>query len=102
MAAPPASESEETNKDAKGNPLDLENYFAVLGKKWNPRTEDHTIPVGGKPESTRFSEVDDALTLFEKMKYADFPDGDGQDVRLDLLHYRFGITHIVKTKILFP
>ncbi len=102
MSATPASESEETSKDARGNPLDPENHFAVVGKKWNAKDQDHTEILGGKPESRRFMEIDDALQLFEKLQYADFPDGGGQDVRVDLIHSRFGIDHIVRTRILFP
>ncbi len=96
------SESEEINKDAEGNPLDPENYFAVEGKKWDPKAQDHAEIISPRRDANRFRDVDDAIQLYRSCGYDDFPDSGGQDVRLDLVHYRFGIRHIVKTKILFP
>ncbi|MFQ5451810.1 MAG: hypothetical protein ACE5E9_14385 [Nitrospinaceae bacterium] len=95
-------ETMETGVDTEGKELDLNNYFAVRGRMWSPKDQDHTIEISDEIGFRRFSELNGALEHFQNIRYEDFP-GDGTaDIRVELIHFRFGIPHTVKSRILFP
>lgn len=82
--------------------LDPEDYFAVRGRLWDPREEDHTIEISHEMGLKRFREMRDARTHYDRLNYSDFQVKSGEDIRLELLHFRFGFPHVVSSRILFP
>jgi hypothetical protein len=82
--------------------LDPEDYFAVHGLLWDPHEEDHTIEISHEMGFKRFSEMSDARTHYDRLKYDDFQVEAGGDIKVELLHFRFGFPHRVATRILFP
>lgn len=92
----------ETVLDAKGKKFDVDNYFAVRGRLWDPKTQDHTIEISAEIGLRRFRDLSDAMPCYDKLRHADFPGGANADINLELIHFRFGIPHVLKSRILFP
>ncbi len=79
-----------------------EDYFVLAIRNWDDKREDY------------FS-VDDPLTMIQTFKdfqsaednyfstnYDGCAQAGGKDVKVELLHMRFGISHIVRNRIIFP
>ncbi len=102
MKAGITEENVDTELDAKGKKLDLENYFAVLGRLWDPKTQDHTMEIPNGMGLKRFREVTDALEHYENARYKNFPGEKNADINLELVHFRYGVPRIITSRILFP
>ena len=82
--------------------VDSDNYFVVKGWMWNPKDQDYTLE---RPELTQTHEFGEFVAAADYFDYAEHENAPGEhrtDVKLQLIHYRFGTPHIVKSRILVP
>ena len=78
------------------------DYFLLAIRNWNEQLENY-LPVGDPSTVTKsFSEYPSAETAYFATNYRSCPQAGGKDVKVELLHMRFGIPHIVRNRILFP
>lgn len=84
------------------NTLAIEDYFLLATRKWDDKLEDY-LPVSDASTTTQtFNEYADAETAFFSTSYQNCPQAEGKDVKLELLHMRFRVPHMVRNRILFP
>ena len=93
------ADGEETLLEPHLNP---EDYFAVRGRLWDPREEDHTIEISHEMGLKRFAEMHDARSHYDRLRYKDFQVEGAGDIKVELVHFRFGFPHMVMSRILFP
>lgn len=78
------------------------DYFLLAIRNWDDKLENY-MPVGDPSTVTEsFSEYPSAETSYFATNYSNCPQAGGKDVKIELLHMRFGIAHIVRNRILFP
>ena len=78
------------------------DYFLLAIRNWDDNLENY-LPVGDPSTVTKsFSEYPSAETVYFATNYSNCPQAGGKDVKIELLHIRFGIAHIVRNRILFP
>ena len=78
------------------------DYFLLAIRNWDDNLENY-LPVGDPSTVTKsFSEYPSAETAYFATNYSNCLKAGGKDVKIELLHMRFGIAHIVRNRILFP
>ena len=78
------------------------DYFLLATRKWDNKTEDF-LPVDDTTTATQtFNEYSNAETAYFSMNYKNCPQSGGKDIKIELIHMRFGLPHIVRNQILFP
>jgi hypothetical protein len=78
------------------------DYFLVAIRNWDNKREDY-LPVDDPATATQtFSEFHIAESTYFSTDYEGCPQAGGKDVKVELLHMRFGIPHMVRNRILFP
>jgi hypothetical protein len=78
------------------------DYFLLAVRNWNNKLENY-FPVGDPSTVTQsFSEYPSAENAYFATEYGNCTQAQGKDVKIELLHVRFGIPHIVRNRILFP
>lgn len=82
--------------------IDIDNYFEVRGLVWDASEQDYTRESPGEFSAKRFNEYIDAEKFFFSVEPSDFPGGLKNEMKLDLIHYRFGSPHYVRSRVLFP
>jgi hypothetical protein len=84
------------------NNLVTEDYFLLATRNWDDQLEDF-LPVDDPSTATqtfnRYSEAEDA---YFSMNYGSCPQSGGKDVKIELIHMRFGVPHMVRNQMLFP
>jgi len=88
--------------DPETTDFDADDYFAVRGWLWNPEEEDHSTEIGAGKGLVRFKNGPDAMEFYDKAKYDSFSAEDKGDIRIEFIHFRFGVPRIHKSRILFP
>ncbi len=88
--------------DRTGKRIDPENFFQLRGRMWDPKDQDYTLDIQAESVLGKYRDFADALQRFNKLRYQDLPGHLEGDVDLELLHLRFGVPHVVKSRILFP
>jgi len=79
-----------------------EDYFLLATRNWDDRLGDY-LPVDDPSTATRtFDDYADAETAYFSMDYKGCPQAGGKDVKIELIHMRFRVPHIVRNQILFP
>ena len=79
--------------------IDIENYFLLAGRNWNDQTEDYTA-IGDSATSIKyFDNYVDAEQTFQNGATSVFPQLKGKDIKLDLIHVRYGINRLVLSRI---
>lgn len=91
----------DTTLDPETANFDLNNYFAVRGWLWDPKEEDHSAEIGQGKGIKRFKDGAEALDYFEKVKYGAFFADDKGDIKLEFIHFRFGVPRVLRCRILF-
>ncbi|PIQ98168.1 MAG: hypothetical protein COV67_00350 [Nitrospinae bacterium CG11_big_fil_rev_8_21_14_0_20_56_8] len=82
--------------------IDPQNYFVVRASMWDPKTEDYTRELAeGKGERV-YREFINAFDFYNQAKYSDLVSGKGQDVNMELVHFRMGRARIVQSRVVFP
>lgn len=78
------------------------DYFLLAIRNWDNKLEDY-LPVGDPSTVTQsFSEYSSAEIAYFSTDYGNCSQAGGKDVKIELLHMRFGIPHMVRNRILFP
>ncbi len=78
------------------------DYFLLAIRNWDDKLKNY-LPVGDPSTVTEsFTEYPSAETAYFATNYRSCPQAGGKDVKVELLHMRFGIPHIVRNRILFP
>ena len=78
------------------------DYFLLAIRNWDDKLQNY-LPVGDPSTVTKsFSEYPRAETAYFATNYRNCPQAGEKDVKIELLHMRFGIAHIVRNRILFP
>ncbi|MBT3922453.1 MAG: hypothetical protein HOF21_07735 [Nitrospina sp.] len=86
----------------KDKNLVAEDYFLLATRKWDDRLEDF-FPVDDPSTATQtFNDYSEAETAYFSMDYGKCLQAGGRDVKIELIHIRFGIPHIVRNQMLFP
>ena len=84
------------------NTLATEDYFLLATRKWDDKLEDY-LPVSDPSTTTQtFDEYADAETAYFAVNYQSCPQAEGKDIKLELLHMRYNVRHMVRNRILFP
>ena len=79
-----------------------EDYFLLATRKWYDKLEDF-VPVDDPSTSTQtFTKYSEAEAAYFSMDYKGCPQAGGKDVKIELIHMRFRVPHIVRNQILFP
>ena len=79
-----------------------EDYFLLAIRNWDDKREDY-LPVDDPSTATQaFTDYQSAEKQYFSIRYEGFPQAGGKDVKVELLHMRFGIPHTVRNRILFP
>ena len=83
------------------NNIDIDDYFLLAIRNWNDQTEDYTA-IGDSATSIKyFDNYVDAEFAFKKGGVSVFPELKGKDIKLDLIHVRYGINRLVLSRIVF-
>ena len=78
------------------------DYFLLAIRNWDDKMEDY-FPVDDPSTATKtFSEYLTAESNYFSTNYESCPQAGGKDVKVELLHMRFGVPHMVRNRILFP
>ena len=85
-----------------GKNLVAEDYFLLATRYWDDRLEDF-FPVDD-PSTTphKFNKYSEAENAYFSMDYGSCLQAGGKDVKIELIHMRFGVPHIVRNQMLFP
>ena len=84
--------------DNKEN-LDADNYFLLAARPWNNQTEDYTTIEDSETSLKYFKNYPDAEELYQEGGLSVFPYLKGKDIKLDLIHVRFGVNRLVLSRI---
>ena len=78
------------------------DYFLLAIRNWDDKLEDF-LPVDDPSTGTQtFDDYADAETAYFSKNYESCSQSGGRDVKIELIHMRFRIPHIVRNQILFP
>lgn len=91
-----------TGESSPKGEVDPENCFMVRIWLWDERSQDFSIEKMEKPGHQMFEDYLAAYDLFDKMRQKDLPGLLGKEVKLDLVHYKFGDGRTIYSNILFP
>ena len=80
--------------------LDADNYFFLAARAWNSNVEDYTTIEDSETSIKYFKNYPDAEELYKEGGLSVFPDLKGKDIKLDLIHVRFGVNRLVLSRIL--
>ena len=84
--------------DNKEN-VDADDYFLLAARAWNSQAEDYTPIEASETSIKYFRNYPDAEKLYQQGGLSVFPDLKGKDIKLDLIHVRFGVNRLVLSRI---
>ena len=84
--------------DNKKN-VDTDDYFLLVAKSWNSQTEDYSGINDSATSIKYFDNYPDAELSFQNGGASLFPELKGKDIKLDLIHVRFGVNRLVLSRI---
>jgi hypothetical protein len=84
--------------DNKKN-VDTDDYFLLAAGVWNSKTEDYSSIEASATSQKYFNNFPDAERSFQNCDT--FPDLKGKDIKLDLIHVRFGINRFLLSRMIF-
>tara|TARA_Y100001960_G_scaffold333419_1_gene438447 strand:+ start:5678 stop:5953 length:276 start_codon:yes stop_codon:yes gene_type:complete len=84
--------------DNKEN-VDADNYFLLAARAWDNQAEDYTTIEDSETSLKYFQNYPDAEELYQEGGLSVFPDLKGKDIKLDLIHVRFGVNRLVLSRI---
>ena len=80
--------------------VDADNYFLLAARTWNKQTENYTTIEDSETSIKYFNNYPDAEKLYQEGGLSLFPNLKGKDIKLDLIHVRFGVNRLVLSRIL--
>jgi hypothetical protein len=78
------------------------DYFLLAIRSWDGKLEDYFPVDDPSTETQTFSKYLIAESAYFSTNYESCPQEGGKDVKVELFHMRFGISHMVRNRILFP
>ena len=64
--------------------------------------EGRVVEIGPGKGLVRFKNGPDAMEFYDNAKYNSFSAEDKGDIRIEFIHFRFGVPRIHRSRILFP
>ena len=81
--------------------VDTNDYFLLAARSWKSQTEDYTAINDSATSIKYFDNYPDAELSFQNGGASVFPKLKGKDIKLDLIHVRFGVNRLVLSRIVF-
>lgn len=82
--------------------IDPKFFFMLKCWLWSNEDQDFTLEKLDENSVKAFNSFHDANEFFHKARYDDFQKYDGHEIRLELIHFRYGEGKIIQSRILFP
>ena len=79
--------------------IDTDDYFLLAAKSWDIQAEDYTEINDSATSIKYFDNYSDAELSFQNGGASAFPELKGTEVKLDLIHVRFGVNRLVLSRI---
>ena len=79
--------------------VDVDDYFLLAARVWNSKTEDYPGIEDSAASLKYFNNFPDAEQSFQNSDA--FPELKGKDIKLDLIHVRYGINRFLLSRIVF-
>ena len=81
--------------------VDTNDYFLLAARSWKSQTEDYTAINDSATSIKYFNNYADADLAFQNRGTSVFAELQGKDIKLDLIHVRFGVNRLVLIRIVF-
>ena len=82
-----------------GKKVDTDDYFLLAARSWKSQAEDYTSINDSGTLIKYFYNYADAELSFQNGGASVFPELKGKDIKLDLIHVRFGVNRLVLSRI---
>ena len=79
--------------------VDIDDYFLLAARKWDSQKEDYTSIDDSATSIKYFDNYSDAELSFQNGGLSVFPELKGKDIKIDLIHVRFGVNRLVLSRI---
>ena len=79
--------------------VDTDDYFLLAARSWDNQAEDYTDIDDSTTSIKYFNNYTDAELSFQNGGESVFPELKGKDIKLDLIHVRFGVNRLVLSRI---
>ena len=79
--------------------IDIDDYFLLAARSWNKKAEHYTAINNSETSIKYFDNYPDAEISFQNGGASLFPELKGKDIKLDLIHVRFGVNRLVLSRI---
>ena len=79
--------------------IDTDDYFLLAARSWTSKARDYTDIKDSATSIKYFDNYPDAKLSFQNGSASVFPDLKGKDIKLDLIHVRFGVNRLVLSRI---
>ena len=80
--------------------VDADDYFLLAARSWKSQAQDYTNINDSGTSIKYFGNYPDAELSFQDGGVSVFPELKGRDVKLDLIHVRFGVDRLVLSRII--
>tara|TARA_B100000686_G_C16316546_1_gene726029 strand:- start:95 stop:370 length:276 start_codon:yes stop_codon:yes gene_type:complete len=81
--------------------VDADDYFLLAARSWKSQAQDYTNINDSGTSIKYFGNYPDAELSFQNGGASVFPELKGKDIKLDLIHVRFGVNRLVLSRIVF-
>ena len=82
-----------------GKKVDTDDYFLLAARSWKIQAQDYTNINDSGTSIKYFNNYPDAELSFQNGGISVFPELKGKDIKLDLIHVRFGVNRLVLSRI---
>ena len=79
--------------------IDTDDYFLLAARSWKSQKEDYTDINDSVTSRKYFDNYPDAELSFQNAGASVFPGLQEKDIKIDLIHVRFGINRLVLSRI---
>ena len=79
--------------------VDTDDYFLLAARSWKSQAQDYTTINDSGTSIKYFNNYPDAELSFQNGGISVFPELKGKDIKLDLIHVRFGVNRLVLSRI---
>ena len=79
--------------------VDADDYFLLAARSWKSQAQNYTNINDSGTSIKYFDNYPDAELSFQNGVISVFPELKGKDIKLDLIHVRFGINRLVLSRI---
>ena len=79
--------------------VDADDYFLLAARSWKSQAQNYTNINDSGTSIKYFDNYPDAELSFQNGGASVFPELKGKDIKLDLIHVRFGVNRLVLSRI---